>query len=95
MFDRDDPTKDAVPQTNNDKANSEMAPAAYNQSPLDRKKNLRGRSLSVPCRGESSDVDTVMIKAKRASAYLWTLLHSQVGPSQVHGSSRLSGTMVY
>lgn len=53
-------------------------PAACSQSPLDnRKKNVRGRSLSVPCRGEASDVDTVMVKARRASAYLWTLLHSQ------------------
>ena len=42
----------------------------------------RDRSMSVPCRptptGMSSDVETMVTKAKRASSYLWMLLHSQV-----------------
>ena len=46
------------------------------------KKVGRDRSMSVPCRptpsGMSSEVETVVIKAKRASSYLWMLLHSQV-----------------
>ena len=45
------------------------------------RRNGRERSLSVPCRNEASAVDSVMIKAKRASSYLWMLLHSQVGAS--------------
>lgn len=39
----------------------------------------RERSLSVPCSSAGSDVETVVTKAKRASSFLWMLLHSQVG----------------
>lgn len=45
------------------------------------RRNVRERSMSVPCRSEASDVNSVMTKAKRASSYLWMLLHSQVGAS--------------
>jgi hypothetical protein len=38
----------------------------------------RERSMSVPCRHETADVETVVSKAKRASSFLWMLLHSQV-----------------
>jgi hypothetical protein len=38
----------------------------------------RERSMSVPCRNETADVETVVSKAKRASTFLWMLLHSQV-----------------
>lgn len=40
----------------------------------------RERSLSVPCSDEAvADVGSVVAKAKKASAYLWILLHAQVG----------------
>jgi len=56
-------------------------PAAPQQMP-----ERRERSMSVPCRSsiaESADVETVVTKAKRASTYLWMLLHSKVGCSRI------------
>jgi len=47
------------------------------------RKNGRDRSMSAPCRptnsiSTSTEVETVVTKAKRASSFLWMLLHSQV-----------------
>lgn len=60
--------------------NTEMdAENTSNNSQDEEGNNGRERSLSVPCRSESTNVETVVTKAKRASSYLWLLLHSQVG----------------
>ena len=54
----------------------------------------RDRSMSVPCRptptGMSSEVETMVTKAKRASSYLWMLLHSQVCYNMI-GRSSING----
>lgn len=81
MWSEDDPS------SNNGEAMDESNPAsdAVDESNPAETEGQRGhpklgreRSMSVPCRNETADVETVVSKAKRASAFLWMLLHSQV-----------------
>ena len=88
MLSEDESSKDAVdPAHDNCQNNAEMS----GDCP-EKKRSARERSLSVPCSSEASSnsVDSVMAKAKRASSFLWMLLHSQVGA--IHCSSYLQLT---
>ena len=84
MWSGDDPSRNAEEQANDNNINqnnnnqdTEMSVASTQASK--ERRNGRERSLSVPCRSAAADVDSVMSKAKRASSFLWMLLHSQVG----------------
>ena len=75
MWSEDDASKDVVAHASN---NESKEPEIVDAPRIGRERiNGRERSLSVPCRSETASVDTVMTKAKRASSYLWMLLHSQ------------------
>lgn len=62
-------------------ATTDNSPTCSSSSHAISRKAGRDRSMSVPCHptqsSMSSEVESVVIKAKRASSYLWMLLHSQ------------------
>ena len=75
-------TSNMVDDKNSNDGRMQLLLAATEMRTEEPKKVGRDRSMSVPCRptpgGMSSEVETVVVKAKRASSYLWMLLHSQV-----------------
>jgi hypothetical protein len=81
MWSEDDPGRndgEAMDESNPaEDAMDEINPAAI-EGHGEYPKLGRERSMSVPCRNETADVETVVSKAKRASTFLWMLLHSQV-----------------
>lgn len=79
MWSGDDSGKGEVaqPHDGSDPVDTEMSDSSPEDSQDRRQQRCRERSLSVPCRSETTQLDSVMTKAKRASSYLWMLLHSQ------------------
>ena len=83
MWSEDDPKNnngDAMDESNPDEDEKvdDTDPVVVTQVRNEQLKLGRERSMSVPCSNATTDVETVVSKAKRASLFLWMLLHSQV-----------------